>query len=185
MAHRVFPCWLGWLLANPWRRWVQNPAGIVAPFVSEGMTVLEVGPGFGYFTIELARLVGTTGRVVAIDVQPQMLAGLGRRARRAGLLDRVEMRVPEGRHLGVRAFQGAIDFALAFAVVHEVQDQEVLFEDLHGALKPGGRLLIAEAVGHVALGEFAETLRVAGGAGFRVVSQPFIRGNRTALLAQE
>ena len=49
------------------------------------MTVLEPGPGMGFFTLELARIVGPEGRVVAVDVQPKMVEGLQKRARRAGL----------------------------------------------------------------------------------------------------
>ena len=56
------------------------------------MTVLEPGPGMGFFTLELARLVGPEGRVIAVEVQPQMIAGLRRRAERATLIDRIETR---------------------------------------------------------------------------------------------
>src|SRR4030065_1881836 len=65
----------------------------------EGMTVFEPGPGKGYFTIELARLAGRLGRVVAIDVQPNMLAELRRRAGRAGLRDRIDARQGPGGSL--------------------------------------------------------------------------------------
>ena len=67
-----------------------DPEKVVRPFVREGMTVLEPGPGMGFFTIELARLVGPSGRVVAVDIQPKMLDGLKRRAAKAGVADRVE-----------------------------------------------------------------------------------------------
>jgi tRNA A58 N-methylase Trm61 len=49
---------------------------ILEPCGQQGMTVLEPGPGMGFFTTELARMVGPQGRVVAIDVQPRMLKGL-------------------------------------------------------------------------------------------------------------
>ena len=58
------------LLASPLRRLRCNPASLLAPHVREGMTVLEPGPGMGFFTLELARRVGHTGRVIAVDVQP-------------------------------------------------------------------------------------------------------------------
>ena len=83
MPHHVCPWWLGYLLASPVRKLFQDPAGILAPHVHEGMTVLEPGPGMGFFTLELARRVGPRGQVVAVDVQERMLAGLLRRARRA------------------------------------------------------------------------------------------------------
>ena len=53
-----------------------DPARILAPFVRTGMTVFEPGPGMGFFTFELARLVGPTGRVSAVDVQPKMIEAL-------------------------------------------------------------------------------------------------------------
>src|ERR1022692_3696772 len=57
-----------------------RPAKILAPYVCEGMTVLEPGPGMGFFTLELARRVGASGRVVAVDIQPRMLDRLKRPA---------------------------------------------------------------------------------------------------------
>ena len=85
MAHRVCPWWIGYFLASPLRKLRQDPHAVLSPFVREGMVVLEPGPGMGFFTLELARLVGPRGRVVAVDVQARMLSGLRRRARRAKL----------------------------------------------------------------------------------------------------
>ena len=53
MSHRVCPWWLGYLLASPVRKLMQDPAEVVAAYVREGMTVLEPGPGMGFFTLEL------------------------------------------------------------------------------------------------------------------------------------
>src|SRR5512144_2327435 len=101
MAERVCPWWIGYLLATPLRKLVQDPAAILAPFVREGMTVLEPGPGMGFFTLEAARRVGPRGRVVAVDLQPRMLAALRRRAARAGLGDRIDAREARPDTLGV------------------------------------------------------------------------------------
>lgn len=90
MGKRVCPWWLGYFLASPLRRFLQDPGAMVAPYVHSGMTVLEPGPGMGFFTLEVARRVGPHGRVVALDVQPRMIGGLKRRLAKAGLLDRVE-----------------------------------------------------------------------------------------------
>ena len=103
MAHRVCPWWLGYLLASPMRRLMQDPGKLLAPYVREGMTVLEPGPGMGFFTLEIARLVGPSGRVVAVDIQPRMLSSLKRRAARAGLLERVDARLA---HSGQPADRG-------------------------------------------------------------------------------
>ena len=88
MANRVCPWWIGYLLASPLRRWLgQDPAKILSPYVREAMTVLEPGPGMGFFTIPLARLVGPSGRVIAVDLQPKMIESLKRRASKAGVLE--------------------------------------------------------------------------------------------------
>ena len=81
MSSHACPWWLGYLLASPVRRLFENPAARLAPYVREGMLVLEPGPGMGFFTLELARMVGETGRVVAVDLQEKMLAALRRPAR--------------------------------------------------------------------------------------------------------
>ena len=61
----VCPWWAGYILASPLRRLIQDPRSLLAPYVHPGMTVLEPGPGMGFFTLELARLVGPAGRVIA------------------------------------------------------------------------------------------------------------------------
>jgi ubiquinone/menaquinone biosynthesis C-methylase UbiE len=183
MAHRVCPWWVGYLLASPLRRLIQDPRAILQPFVKEGMTVLEPGPGMGFFTLELARIVGPAGRVVAVDVEPRMLEGLRRRAAGAGLLDRIETRRAGGEGMGVRDLDGKVDLVLAFAVVHELPDTARFFAEAAAALKPGGRTLLAEPRGHVSEKEFAATLALATQAGFHVEGEPAIPRSRTAALA--
>src|SRR5512143_3172509 len=68
----VCPWWLGYLLAAPWRKLWHDPRSILRPFLGEGMTVLEPGPGMGFFTLEMARLVGPKGRVDAVDIPPRL-----------------------------------------------------------------------------------------------------------------
>ncbi len=184
MAHRICPWWLGYLLASPVRRLLHNPRAIVAPFVAGGMTVLEPGPGMGFFTLELARLVGPTGRIVAIDVQPLMLEALRRRARKAGLAGRIETRQPKGEHLGIEDLKESVGFALVFAVAHEVPRQDLFLADIHSALKGGARFLLAEPAGHVSEEDFGATLREAERAGFKMDTRPVIRRCRTALLVK-
>ncbi len=122
MAHRICPWWLGYWLISPLRKYGQNPHLILSAYVHEGMTVLEPGPGMGHFTLELARLVGSSGRVVAVDVQPKMIDRLKRRAAKAGLLDRVDARVAPAESMAIADLLGSVDFTLAFAVVHEFPD---------------------------------------------------------------
>ena len=178
------PWWIGYLLASPLRRLWQRPDAIVGPYVAEGMTVLEPGPGMGFFTLELARRVGPSGRVVAVDVQPRMLSGLRRRALKARLLDRIEPRRAGDGGMGIGDLAGRVDFVLAFAMVHEVPDPGRFFAEVAAALKPGGHVLLAEPRGHVSEADFAATLRLAASHGLAVVSRPDVKSSRAALLAK-
>jgi len=180
--HRVCPWWIGYLLLNPLRRLGQNPSRILAPYVREGMTVLEPGPGMGFFTLELARLVGPSGRVVAVDIQPRMLAALKRRLNKRGLQERVEARLAAADSLGVADLASTIDFALAFAMVHEMPARQAFFREVADALKPGASLLVAEPRGHVKPAEFDAELQAAAQAGLELADQPAIRRSYTALL---
>ena len=184
MAHRVCPWWLGYFLATPLRRLWQDPRTILGPYVREGMTVLEPGPGMGFFTLELARRVGPTGRVVAVDIQPKMLSALRRRATRAGLDGRIETRLASDSDLAVSDLGGKVGFVLAFALVHEVPDADAFFAQVASVLDADGRVLVAEPRGHVSEAEFKRTSDVAKARGLEVVGSPAIRGSRTALLGK-
>ncbi len=183
MAERVCPWWAGYLLASPVRKWMLgNPENMLAPFVRKGMTVLEPGPGMGFFTLPLARMVGPEGRVVAVDIQAKMLEGLRRRARGAGLHERIDARLAEPDRMGLGDLTGAVDLVLAFAVVHEVPSSEAFFRDVAATLKPGASLFLAEPAGHVRLEIFQQELAEARAAGLKAVSRPTIRRCLAAVL---
>ena len=182
--HDICPPWLGYFLASPVRKLWQDPHAILSPFVTAGMTVLEPGPAMGFFTLELARLVGPSGRVVAVDVQARMLEALQRRARKRSLDGRIEMRLATGDGMGIADLGGRVDFALAFAMVHEVKDHARFFAEVAGALKTGGRVLLAEPRGHVSDELFAEFLRLARANGLGVADGPAITASRTAVMVK-
>jgi ubiquinone/menaquinone biosynthesis C-methylase UbiE len=146
------------------------------------MHVLEVGPGMGFFTLPMARLVGPRGRVTCVDVQEKMLAALMRRARRANLAERIEARACGADSLGVADLALKIDFVLAFAVVHEIGDADRFFREVQSALKPGGRVLFAEPSGHVSEPAFQESLSLAGRNGLRTIDSLKILHSRAAVL---
>jgi ubiquinone/menaquinone biosynthesis C-methylase UbiE len=182
MNHRVCPWWLGYSLICPLRRCWQDPAKILAPHVHEGMIVLEPGPGMGFFTLDLAHLVGTSGHVVAVDIQTKMLDRLKRRAAKAGLLDRIDARLASPASMGITDLRTSIDFTLAFAVVHELPDVARFFAEVSAASKPGAALLLAEPKGHVNASQFDSELQAAGQAGFHLADRPTIRRSYAALL---
>jgi ubiquinone/menaquinone biosynthesis C-methylase UbiE len=182
MSKRVCPWWLGYFLASPLRRWLENPEEILETYVREGMTVLEPGPGMGFFTTELARRVGAKGRVVAVDLQPKMLHGLRRRLQNSGLSDRVDARLASVDSLGLDDLPGKVDFILAYAVVHEMPSSRAFFNQAAIAAKPGARLLLVEPKGHVTPEEFKGELRDAAQSGFVLRERPKLPRGRAALL---
>lgn len=178
----VCPVWVGFFLASPLRALIQNPREMLAPHVSEGMHALDVGPGMGFFTLPLARLVGPSGRVVCVDLQERMIASLNRRAQRAGLGDRIEARVCGAESLRVDDLAHEIDFVLLFAVVHETGDAARLFREVKSALKPRGRILFVEPKGHVSGLDFDDSLAIAEECGLRSTLPLKIRRSHAAIL---
>ena len=185
MAERICPPWIGHLLVHPLRKLFQHPGAILGPYVKPGMTVIEPGPGMGFFTIELARRVGPSGRVIAIDVQEKMLAGLRRRAQRAGVAQRIDTRLVQPGSLGLDDLAGAADFGLAFAMVHEYHDDAGFFAQMAAALRPGGELLLVEPSGHVNEAGFEAELSAAKTAGLDLVARPQVRASISALLVKQ
>jgi len=161
----VCPWWLGFLMVSSIRRWLEDPEKLIGPYLREGMTVLEPGPGMGYFTIPMAKVVGPGGRVIAVDLQPKMLDGLRRRAQRAGVLDRIELRTAQSDSLNIDDLRGKIDLVVAIHVVHEMPSDEVFFQQAAAALKPGGLLLLIELRGHVQRKKLSHELQSAFDAG--------------------
>jgi ubiquinone/menaquinone biosynthesis C-methylase UbiE len=182
MAERVCPVWIGYLLACPLRRLLQNPESLLRPYIKPGQTILEIGPGMGFFSLPMARRVGPDGKVVCVDVQPGMLERLRRRAEKAGLADRISTRLCREDSLSIDDLTGRIDFALAFAVVHEIPDSEGLFHQIHKALKPGACCLVAEPKGHVRIEDFERMLSMVQGHGFDVMDRPHIRSSLAVML---
>ena len=143
---------------------------------------MDIGSAMGFFSLALAELVGDDGHVICVDLQRKMLSALLRRARRANLDDRIETRLCGPDSLGVSDLAGQIDFALAFAVVHEVADPIRLFAEIHAVLKPAGRVLVAEPKGWVRGSSFQKSLATAEEQGFGPAACPHIPRSRAVVL---
>jgi len=186
--HRLFlrgdhvcPWWLAYSFDNPLRRLLHPPEKIFAGLVLPGETALDLGCGMGHFTIGLARMVGPQGRVIAVDLQPQMLARVRRRAARAGLSERIRLHRagPRSLELDARA-----DFVVASWMVHEVPDRAAFLREVAGLMKPGARFFVAEPRGHVSERELGETVALAEEAGLRVESRPRVALSRAVIFAK-
>ena len=129
--HHVCTWWLAYTFDNPVRKLFHNPQKIFDAYIKEGMTVMDVGCGMGYFSMGMARLVGAGGKVIAVDLQQKMIDVMLKRARRAGVANRIISHCCEVDKLGV---EGPADFILAFWMVHEAPNQETFLTEVRDLL---------------------------------------------------
>lgn len=176
---RVCPVERAGSLDNRLRRLLQNPGKILQPFITPGMVVLDLGCGPGFFTLEMALLVGESGKVIACDLQEGMLQKLQSKIRGTELEERISLQRCKTDKIGVTE---PVDFILAFYMVHEIPDKTGLFKELGSILKPGATILIVEPPFHVSCSAFEQTLDLARQAGLSRESGPRVLFSKTALL---
>ncbi len=111
-----------------------------------------------------------------------MIEGLKRRAKRAGLLDRIEARAVPANSMNLGDLREKIDFVLAAFVVHETPAVPAFFAEAAKAMKPAARLLLMEPAGHVSEMEFAEQLKAAAANGLKITERLPMRRCQAALL---
>jgi ubiquinone/menaquinone biosynthesis C-methylase UbiE len=134
----------GMLLA-PLRFRFIPPRPIVERFgLAAGQTVLEVGPGPGYFTPEVATVVGAGGRIVCVDLQPGMLALLRGRLREQRTLN---AHLVAGDATRLPLVSRSVDAAFLVTVLGEIPDRPAALNELRRVLKPGARLSFVEMLG--------------------------------------
>ena len=180
--HFICPPWLAGMLESPLRKVMHKPERLLSGLVEPGMTVLDIGCGPGFFTLAMARLVGPNGRVIAADLQPEMLARVRAHAEKEGLLERITLHQCEPMRIGLA---GPVDFVLAFWMVHEVPDRQAFLNEVYHLLKPGGRLLVVEPQMHVDRINFAETMKLAAGRGFTPLGERKVTISRAMVLEKK
>ncbi len=166
-------------LDNRFRRWIQNPQKIVGPYIKEGMTALDIGCGPGYFSIDMAKMVGKTGRVIAADLQDGMLHKIRDKINGTELGNRMTLHKCEDDKVGVTE---KVDFILLCYMVHEVPDKLALFKEIETLLNSNGQVLIIEPPFHVSKKAFEETVRIAKDAGLSSFDGPKLFLNKTVIL---
>ncbi|MFA6980900.1 MAG: methyltransferase domain-containing protein [Ignavibacteriaceae bacterium] len=177
---RVCPVELANSLDSKIRRWLQDPQKILSPYIQEGMKVLDVGCGPGYFSIELAKMVGKNGKVFSVDMQEGMLQIIRNKIHGTSLEGIIKLIKCEQDEIIVPE---KVDFILAFYMVHEVPDKDKFFRTMKNILDEKGAFLIVEPkFFHVTKKEFAVTICKAEAAGFKVTQGPKLAFSFSAIL---
>lgn len=177
----VCPWWLCFTFDNVFRKAFQDPYKILKGLIREGDTVLDIGAGMGYFTIPMAKLAGPTGRVIAVDIQEHMLAGVRKRAEKSGLRDRIVLHLASAGSLDLRT---PTDFILTFWMLHEVPERARFLDELSALLKEKGSWLLAEPRMHVSQNKFDVITADALKAGFSIARRPEVPMSRAALFVK-
>jgi SAM-dependent methyltransferase len=134
------PFALAWIVDNPIRRWYMAEL-LDRVGIRPSERVLELGPGPGAFSVEAARRAGAGGTLIAVDIQPKMIAAVEKKAREAGVIN-VETHVASAYDLPLE--DDSVDRAFLVTVLPEIPDGHRALLELHRVLKPGGVLSISE-----------------------------------------
>lgn len=169
-------------LDNIFRKLLQNPGKIVGEYVSRDDTVFDIGCGPGFFSIDMARMVGPGGQVFAVDLQKEMLEKVRKKAEKLGLADRITLHQCSEHSIGLDDDIKA-DFILAYYMVHETPDQKQFLTQIKSLLKKNGRFLLVEPFFHVNRKKFQRMTRVAEKIGFQILDTPAKKGGRSLLLS--
>jgi ubiquinone/menaquinone biosynthesis C-methylase UbiE len=136
------PEFLANIIDNPLRRKIQPPSEMpIRHGVQPAMTVLEVGPGNGRYTIETARRVGNTGKVIAVDIEPKMIDRVMQRAQAEGVAN-IEARVANVYDLPFA--DNVFDVVYMIAVISEIPESVRAMREFYRVLSPSGTLVLSE-----------------------------------------
>ena len=157
------PVALSWLVDNPLRRRYMRPV-LERTGIRPGERVLEVGPGPGAFTVGAAQRAGAEGRLIAVDIQPEMIAQVERRVQEAGLTN-IETHVASAHALPLD--DRSVDRAFLITVLPEIPDPSRALAEVHRVLRPDGVLSVTEEFSDPDYFFLPETIRLVEAAGFR------------------
>ena len=125
------------------REWEERTSELLEVLdVKPGQTACDLGCGNGYHALSLAKMVGDKGKILCVDIQPEMLALLKKRAQKAGVLDRIEPIL--GTATDPRLPPSSVDLVLMVDVYHEISHPAQVLAHVRAALKPGGRVAFVE-----------------------------------------
>jgi ubiquinone/menaquinone biosynthesis C-methylase UbiE len=130
-----------WLMRDSRQREEDCELLLKALDVKPGQTVCDIGCGNGFYTLQLAEMVGDKGRVLAVDIQSEMLRLLDERAKEAGIAN---IELIHGTPIDPRLPAASVDLILLVDVYHEFSHPKQMLAAMRKALKPNGRIALAE-----------------------------------------
>ena len=167
------------LLDCRFRLLLHNPQKILKNYVRPGMTVLDLGCGTGYFTLEAAKLLNNSGKVIAADVQKGMLDILKQKLRNSGLRGLIEIHNSQENRLDLLE---KVDFILAFYSFHEMKYIDNIIGDLTRIVKPETKIYISEQKLHVSKNRFNTIIAKMENNGFEICERPIICCSRAVIM---
>ncbi len=167
------------LLDSRFRLLFHNPRKLLKKYVRPGMTVLDLGCGTGYFTLEAARLLNNNGKVIAADVQQGMLDILKQKLKNSELGGVIEIHQCQEDRLDLSE---KFDFILAFYAFHEMKYIDNVIRDLTRIVTPETKIYISEQIIHVSKSTFNTIIAKMENHGFGVCERPKICLSRTAIM---
>ena len=138
------------LIWKPQRRLEKFP-------LKEGMAVVDYGCGPGRYTLPIARLVGTEGKVFAVDIHPLAISAVRKKAARESLAN-IEALLVDSYNTGIQS--SSIDLVLLVDTLHLIGDYDALFREIHRILKQDGVLFMDP--GHMKISRAREIVEGSG-----------------------
>ena len=180
--NRICPVERSGGLDNKLRRLIQNPYKILSPYVEKGMTVLDLGCGPVFFSIDMANMVGESGRIIASDLQKEMLQIVEKKIKGSEIENRILLHKSEENKIGISE---QVDFILLFYMVHEVPNKETFFNEIKTIIRQNGKILIVEPPFHVSKIEFNKMLKLTNDIGFTIIDMPKMLFQKTVVLQKK
>lgn len=161
------------------RLMLQNPGRILKRYIHPGMTVLDLGCGTGYFTLEIAKLLKKKGKVIAADVQKGMLDILIHKLENSELKNQIQINNNQENSLNLTE---KVDFILAFYAFHEMKYLDSIINELQKIVTSESRIFISEQKFHVSKYRFNTIVKKMEGIGFEICKRPRIFLSRTVIM---